>query len=109
MEQDTVQIDAPDFDPDIDRPDTQHAHHTTAVVSVHELHTSPEPESADASNTQEETTNRDQPYSRHSIQKIPIGLIISPNKFQTICLRIISKDNNRPTQQNTAFLMKSHN
>ena len=38
-EQDTVQIDAPDFDPDINRPDTQQAHHTTAVVSVHELST----------------------------------------------------------------------
>ena len=51
MEQDTVQIDAPDFDPDIDLPDTQPVHHTTAVVSVHELFTSPEPESTDASNT----------------------------------------------------------
>ena len=56
MEQDTVEIDAPDFDPDIDRPDTQWAHHTTVVVSVHELFTSPEPESVDTSNTQEETT-----------------------------------------------------
>ena len=27
-EQDTVQIDSLDFDPDINRPDTQHAHHT---------------------------------------------------------------------------------
>ena len=53
MEQDNVQIDAPDFDPDIDGPDTQWVHHTTAVVSVHELFTSPEPESIDASNTLE--------------------------------------------------------
>ena len=30
-----------------------------------------------------------------SIQKIPIGLAISPNKFQTIHLKIISQDNNR--------------
>ena len=59
MEQDTVQIDAPDFGPDINRPDTQWAYHITAVVSVHELFTSPEPESADASNTQEEITYRD--------------------------------------------------
>ena len=29
MEQDAVQIDAPDFDPDIDGPDTQCVHHTT--------------------------------------------------------------------------------
>ena len=59
MEQDTVQIDAPDFDPDTIGPDTQEAHHTTAVVSVHELFTSPEPESIDASNTQEQTTDRE--------------------------------------------------
>ena len=65
-EQDTVQIDAPDFDPDIDGPDTQWAQHTTAIVSVHELFTSPEPESIDASNTQEETADRDQLDTRHS-------------------------------------------
>ena len=86
MEQDTVQIDAPDLDPDIDRPDTQWAHHTTAVVSVHELFISPEPESVDATNTQEETTDRDQLYTRHSNSKDPRG---SPKKFQTIHLKII--------------------
>ena len=46
----------------IDRPDTQWAHH---IVSVHELFTSPEQESIDASNTQEETTDRDQLDTRH--------------------------------------------
>ena len=71
-EQNTVQIDAPDFDPDIDRLDTQWAHHTTAVVSVHELFTSPEPESIDASSRQEETTNRDQLDTRHS-KKVPLN------------------------------------
>ena len=60
MEQDTVQIDAPVFDPDIDGLDIQRVHHNTAVVSVYELFTSPKPESIDASNTQEETTDRDQ-------------------------------------------------
>ena len=71
MEQDTVQINAPDFDPDINRTDTQWAHHNTAVVSVHELFTSPEPESIDASNTQEETTDRDQLDTRHSNSEDP--------------------------------------
>ena len=47
-EQDNVQIDALDFDPDRDGPDTQWAHNTTAVVSVHELLTSPHPEPIDA-------------------------------------------------------------
>ena len=42
MEQDTVQIDAPDFDPDIDRPNPPRAHHNTVVVSVQELFSSPE-------------------------------------------------------------------
>ena len=46
-EQDAIQINAPDFDPDINGPDTQQAHHTTVVVSVHELLTSPDPESID--------------------------------------------------------------
>ena len=64
-EQDTVQIDALDFDPDINGPDTQWAHHTTVVVSIHELFTSPELESTDATNTQEETTSRDQLDTRH--------------------------------------------
>ena len=65
MDQDTVQIDAPDFDPDTNRPDTQWVHCTTVVVSVHELFTLPEPESVDASNTLEETTDRDQLDTRH--------------------------------------------
>ena len=92
----------PQTDPDIDGPDTQQAHHTTAVVSVHELFTSLEPESTNASNTQEESTDI-------PIQRIPIGLTISPSKFQTIHLKIILQDDNRVSQQNTAFLMKSHN
>ena len=36
IEQDTVQIDAPEFYPDIDGPETQPAHNT-AVVSVNDL------------------------------------------------------------------------
>ena len=71
MEQVAVQINAPDFDPDIDRPDTQWAHHTTVVVSVQELFTSPEPESIDASNTQKETTDRDLLDTRHSHSEDP--------------------------------------
>ena len=101
MEQDIVQIDSPDFDPDINGPDTQWVHHTTAVVSVHELFTSPEPESVNASNTQEETTDRNQFDTRHSNSEDPLGLAISPNKFQTIHLKIISQDNNRSPQETT--------
>ena len=66
MELDTVQIDVPEFDQDIEGPETQWAHHTTAVVSVHDIFTSPEPESANATNTQEETTARHQLDTTHS-------------------------------------------
>ena len=64
-----MQIDAPDFDPDIDRPVLQRAHHNTAVVSVQDLLTSPKPESIDATNTQEETTDNHQFNLGHSHSK----------------------------------------
>ena len=61
MEQDTVQINALDFDPDIDRPNPPRTHNNTAVVSVQEHLTSPVPEVSDATNFQEEDTDGDQP------------------------------------------------
>ena len=61
-----VQIDAPDFYPDIVRPNPQRVHHNTVEVSVQELFTSPEPESIDATSTQEETTDSDQFNTGHS-------------------------------------------
>ena len=109
MEQDTVQIDAPDFDPDIDGPNTQWAHRTTVVVFVHEIFTSPEPESVDALNTHEETTDRDQLDIRHSNSEDPHRSHDSPSKFQTIHLQIISHDKNKLPQQTTTFLMKTPN
>ena len=66
MEQDMVQIDAPDFDPDIDGPNPQWVHHTV-VVSVQELFTSPEPKSINATNTRKEAADNDQSNTRHSI------------------------------------------
>ena len=61
MEQDTIQINAPDFDPDIDRPNLSRTHNNTAVVSVLEHLISPEPEVSDVTNLQEEYTDRDPP------------------------------------------------
>ena len=58
-EQDTVQINAPDFDPDIDRPNPPRTHNNGVVVSVQEHLTSPEPEVSDAANFQEEDTDGD--------------------------------------------------
>ena len=48
MEQDTVQIHAPDFDPDTNGPQPPRSHNKTAVVSVQEHFTSSEPEVLDA-------------------------------------------------------------
>ena len=60
-EQDTVQINARDFDLDIDGPNPPRTHNNTAVVSVQEYLTSPEPEISDATDFQEEDTPRDPP------------------------------------------------
>ena len=60
-QQDTIQINAPDFDPDIDRPNSPRAHNNTAVVSVQEQLASPEPEVSDATDFQEENTYKDLP------------------------------------------------
>ena len=65
-EQDMVPIDAPDFDPKIDGPNPQRAHQNTVVVSVQELFTSPEPESIDATSTQEEAADRFRFNTGHS-------------------------------------------
>ena len=65
-EQDTVQLNAPDFDLDIDGPNIPRAHNNTAVVSVQDQLTSPEPELSDAMNFQEETTDRDPPNATYN-------------------------------------------
>ena len=54
-EQDTIQINALDFDLDIDRPNPPRTHNNTVVVSVQEHLNSPEPEVLDAMNFQEDT------------------------------------------------------
>ena len=54
MEQDTVQINALDFDPDIDGPHHPRSHTNTAVVSVQEHFTPSEPEVVDATESQAE-------------------------------------------------------
>ena len=60
-ELDTFQINDPEFDPDIDRPNSPRAHHKTAVVSVQEQLASPKPDVSDATDFQEENTHRDSP------------------------------------------------
>ena len=106
IEQDTVQIDAPDFDLDIDGPNPQRAHHNTMVISVQELFTSSGPESIDSTSTQEEAADSDQLNTGHSNAEDPIGLAIPPNKFQTIHQTTVLLDHNRSPPYLTAFWMK---
>ena len=52
---------APEFDLDIDGPNSPRAHNNIAVVSVQEQLASPEPDVSDATDYQEEYTHRDLP------------------------------------------------
>ena len=54
MGQDIVQINAPDFDPDIDGPNRSRIHNSTVVVSVQEHLIALEPEVLDAAEFQAE-------------------------------------------------------
>ena len=66
MEQDTIQINAFEFDPDIDRPNSLRAHNNTAVVSVQQQLASPKPDISDATDFQEENTHRDPPNTTNN-------------------------------------------
>ena len=66
MEQYTVQLNALDFDPDIDGPNPPRTHNNTVIVSVQEQLTSPEPEVSDATNLQEEDTDRHPPNTTYN-------------------------------------------
>ena len=65
------------------------------VVSVHELFTSPEPESINASNRQEETTDKDQLDTRHSNSEDPHR----PHNFPQQVLDHSPEDNFTQQQQ----------
>ena len=65
-EQDTIQLNAPDFDLDIDGPNIPRAHNNTVLVSVQEQLISPEPELSDATNFQEETADGNPPSTMYN-------------------------------------------
>ena len=65
-EQDTIQINALDFNPDIDEPNFPRAQNNMAVVLVQEQLTSPEPEISGATDFQEEDSDRDLPNATYS-------------------------------------------
>ena len=71
MEQDTVQINAQDFYPDIDRPQPPRSHTNTVVVSVQEHFSSPEPEVLDAAESQAEddTAEESSDFTYHNSEE----------------------------------------
>ena len=81
-EQNTIQINALDFDPDIDGPNLPRAHNNMAVVSVQEQLTSPEPEIPGATDFQEENTNRDPPYTTYNNSEESHGYKNFPQQVQ---------------------------
>ena len=69
MDQDRVQINAPDYDPDIDGPQHPRRHTNTAVVSVQDHFTPPESEISDVTESQAEdhsTEESSDPIHNHS-------------------------------------------
>ena len=79
-EQDTIQINAPDFDPDINRPNPPRTSNNTVVVSVQEHLTLPEV--SNAANFQEEDTDRDQPKATYNDSQESHGYDNFPQDIQ---------------------------
>ena len=73
MEQDTIQINALEFNPDIDGPNPPRACNNTAVVSVQEQLASPKPDVSDAADFQRENTHRDSPNPTSNNLEEPHG------------------------------------
>ena len=65
-EQDTIQINAPEIDLDIDGPNSSRACNNTVMVSIQEWLNSPKSEISDATNFQEENTHRDSPNATYN-------------------------------------------
>ena len=99
MEQDTIQINAPEFDLNIDGPNSPRTHNNTAVVSVQEQLTSPKREISDATVFQEGDTETS--LTPHTIIcRNPMGMTISPSTF-----KIIQQNSTRSLQE-TASIQK---
>ena len=82
MEQNTIQINGLDFDPDIDGPNIPRTCNDAAIVSVQEHLTSPEQEVSDATNFQEEDTDRDPPDTTYNNSEESHGYDNFPQDIQ---------------------------
>ena len=83
-EQDTIQINALDFDLDTDGPNPPRTCNNTVVVSVQQHLTSPEPEVSDATNFTEEDTDRDPPDAPYNNSEESYGYDDFPRTFKII-------------------------
>ena len=104
MEQDTIPINAPDFDPDIDGPNPPRTHNNTAILSVQEHLTSPEPEVSDSTNFQEEDTDRgpsntiyNNSKESHGYDDFPPGHSKSYNRTEPNHFRIWHQSRRNPS------------
>ena len=102
--QDTIQINTPEFDLDIDRPNSPRAHNNTAIVSVQEQLASSKPEISDAADFQEENIHRDSPDTTYNNWRNPMGMTISPSTF-----KIIQQNSTRSLQETALIQKKSLN
>ena len=106
-EPDTIQINTPDFDPDIDGPNIPRAHNNTAVVSVQDQLTSPEPELSDATNFQEKNTDRNPLNATCDNSEESHGHDIISQYISNHTQYIIPRDNTRTLQDTTSIQKKS--
>ena len=83
-EQDTIQINALDFDPDIDGPNPPRTHNNTVVVSVQEHLTSHEPEVLMPQISKKKIQPEIHLTLYTTILRSPMGMTISPRTFKII-------------------------
>ena len=103
-EQDTIQINAPEFNLDIDEPNSPRTCNNTAVVSVQEQLASPEPAISDATDFQEENTHRESPDPTYNTSEESHGYDNFPSMF-----KIIQQNSTRSLQKTASIQKKSLN
>ena len=85
MDQDRVQLNAPDYDPDFDEPQHPRRQTNTVVVSVQDHFTPSESEILDVQNhKQKMIQQKSHPTLYTTILKSPMGMRISPQTFKII-------------------------
>ena len=101
--QDIVQINAPDYDPDIDGLQHPRRHTNTAEVSVQDHFPPSESEILDATESQAEDCTAEESLTLYTtILKSPVGMKVSPQTFKIILQHKIE------LPQNTVLTQKKY-